>query len=97
MLIPQIRIVIGNCLVLSLESLSCFSAPSVFLALQSVQVCEREALLRQAGGALSGEERVQFLKVVTDDEPYDHCCKYVQNNSNANLHTRSIQMTVLTV
>lgn len=49
--------------------------PSVFLALQSVQVCEREAWLRQAGGALSGEERVKFLKVVTDDEPYEHCCK----------------------
>ena len=43
--------------------------PSVSgLALQSVQLCEREAWLGRAGRALSGEERVEFLKVVTDDE-----------------------------
>ena len=44
-------------------------------ALQSVQVCEREAWLGRAGAALSGQERVEFLKVVTDDEPDDQLDK----------------------
>ena len=70
-------------------SISLCPLSAVSPALQSVQVCEREAWLGRAGAALSGQERVEFLKVVTDDEPDDQLDKrFFQNNSNADFPTK---------
>ena len=57
----------GNCLILTIFLVSLppqsFSLSNLF----------RFVSVKPGSGALSGEERVQFLKVVTDDEPYEHC------------------------